>query len=173
MDLPIFPLYASAILIFLLQSFLADTPLPSFKVQVNPTTSTGRFPWLHLACLWYSVVCSITSDSLRPMAPLLLFSHTVVYDSATPWIAARQASLFLTISWSLPKFMPITSVMPSNHLILWCLFSCLQSFPASGTFPMSQLFTSDDQNTDSSLFFLFSHLLELFFLTSLNVYFVP
>ena len=37
-------LYASAILIFLLQSFLADTPLPSFKVQVNPTTSTGPFP---------------------------------------------------------------------------------------------------------------------------------
>ena len=33
--------------------------------------------------------------------------------------AARQASLSLTISWSLPKFMSIASVMPSNHLILW------------------------------------------------------
>ena len=36
----------------------------------------------------------------------------------TPWTAARQASLALTISWSLPKFMYIESVMPSNHLIL-------------------------------------------------------
>ena len=37
---------------------------------------------------------------------------------ATPWIAARQASLSFTISWSLSKFMSIASVMPSNHLIL-------------------------------------------------------
>ena len=36
---------------------------------------------------------------------------------ATPWTAARQASLSLTISRSLPKFMSIESVMPSNHLI--------------------------------------------------------
>ena len=37
----------------------------------------------------------------------------------SPWTAARQASLSLTISWSLPKFMFIASVMPSSHLILW------------------------------------------------------
>ena len=36
----------------------------------------------------------------------------------TPWIAACQASLSITISWSLPKLMSIQSVMPSNHLIL-------------------------------------------------------
>ena len=36
----------------------------------------------------------------------------------TPWAAARQASLSLTIFWSLPKFMSVESVMPSNHLIL-------------------------------------------------------
>ena len=35
----------------------------------------------------------------------------------TPWTAARQASLFFTISWSLFKLMAIESVMPSNHLI--------------------------------------------------------
>ena len=38
---------------------------------------------------------------------------------ATPWTAARQASLSLTNSWSLPKFISIASVMPSSHLILW------------------------------------------------------
>ena len=38
--------------------------------------------------------------------------------SVTPWTAARQASLSITNSWSLLKFMSIESVMPSNHLIL-------------------------------------------------------
>ena len=37
----------------------------------------------------------------------------------TPWIAAQQASLSLTNSQSLLKLMPIESVMPSNHLILF------------------------------------------------------
>ena len=37
---------------------------------------------------------------------------------ATPWTAARQASLSITNSWSLLKLMSIESVMPSNHLIL-------------------------------------------------------
>ena len=37
---------------------------------------------------------------------------------ATPWTAARQASLSITNSWSLLKIMSIASVMPSNHLIL-------------------------------------------------------
>jgi len=39
---------------------------------------------------------------------------------AIPWTAARQASLSPSISQSLPKFMTIESVMPSNHLILCC-----------------------------------------------------
>ena len=39
---------------------------------------------------------------------------------ATPWTAARQASLSITNSQSLLKLMPIESVMPSNHLILCC-----------------------------------------------------
>ena len=34
-------------------------------------------------------------------------------------MSVHQASLSLTISWSLPKFMSIASVMPSSHLILW------------------------------------------------------
>ena len=39
---------------------------------------------------------------------------------ATPWTAARQASLSFTISWNLLRLMSIESVMPSNHLILCC-----------------------------------------------------
>ena len=37
---------------------------------------------------------------------------------ATPWTAARQASLSFTVSWSLLKLVSIELVMPSNHLIL-------------------------------------------------------
>ena len=46
---------------------------------------------------------------------------------ATIWTAACQASLSITISWSLPKFMSIESVMPSNHLILCCPLLLLPS----------------------------------------------
>ena len=68
-------------------------------------------------------------------------------DSDIPWTAACQASLFFTISQSLLKFMPIESVMLSNHLILCHPFSfCLQSFPASGSFQMSQFFASGGQS---------------------------
>ena len=50
--------------------------------------------------------------------------------TATPWTAARQASLSIINSWSLLKLKPIKSVMPSNHLIL-ChpLLLLPQSFP--------------------------------------------
>ena len=52
----------------------------------------------------------------------------------------------------LPKLMSIESVMPFNHLIL-ChpLSSCLQSFPASGSFPMSRFFTSGGQSIGASV----------------------
>ena len=63
------------------------------------TCRTGRGCWLY------------TESSVQ-------FSRSVVSDSATPWIAARQASLSITNSRSLPKLMSIESVMPSSHLIL-------------------------------------------------------
>ena len=46
-------------------------------------------------------------------------SRPVVSGSVTLWTAACQASLSLIISWSLPKFISLASVMPSCHLILW------------------------------------------------------
>ena len=61
----------------------------------------------------------------------MLFSRSVGSNSVTPWTAAGQASLSFTISWSLPKFMPIELMMPSNHLIL-ChpLLLLLSIFPS-------------------------------------------
>ena len=50
---------------------------------------------------------------------MVVVSHQVVsHFFVTPWAAAHQASLSLTISWSLPKFMSIESAMVSDHLVL-------------------------------------------------------
>ena len=72
-------------------------------------------------------------------------------DSATPWIAAHQAPLSSTISWSLLKSISIESVMQSNHLIL-CLpvSSCPQSFPVSESFPKNWSFASSGRSTGAS-----------------------
>ena len=59
------------------------------------------------------------NDHVRHRAELPLLIRPVVSVSV-PWTEAHQASLSLTVSQSLPKFMFITSVMPSSHLILWC-----------------------------------------------------
>ena len=65
---------------------------------------------------------------------------------ATPQTSADQASLSIANSRSLLKLMSIESVMLSNHLILSVVPFCrLQSFPASGSFQMSQFFVSGGQ----------------------------
>ena len=77
----------------------------------------------------------------------LVQSLSCVQLYVTPWTAACQASLYFTVSWSLLKLMSIESVMLSNHLFSAALFSsCLQSFPAPGSFPVSGLFASAGQN---------------------------
>ena len=65
------------------------------------------------------------------------FSGSVVSNSATPWTAARQASLSITNSQSLFKLMSIASVMPSNHLIL-----CRPLFFRPSIFPNIRVFSN-------------------------------
>ena len=85
---------------------------------------------------------------------LYTYIHVVVVQSlshvqlfATPLTTACQASLSITNSRSLLKLISIESVMPSNHLILCCpLLLPHQSFSASGSFQMSQFFTSGGQS---------------------------
>ena len=70
---------------------------------------------------------------------------------ATPWTGVCQASLSLTISQSLPKFLFIELVMPSDHLILCHPLLLLPSiFPASGSFLISWLFTLGGQSIGAS-----------------------
>ena len=74
------------------------------------------------------------------------FSCSVVSDPLWPR-GLQHTSSPITNSRSLLKLMSIESVMPSNHLIL-ChpLIHQPSSFPASGSFPMSQFFTSGGQS---------------------------
>ena len=73
-----------------------------------------------------------------PPRGIVQFSCLVVSGSATPWAAARQASLSITNSWSLLKLMSMESVMPSNHLILCCPLLLLSS-----TFPSIRVFSNE------------------------------
>ena len=65
------------------------------------------------------------------MGSSIQLSRSVVSDSATPWIAASQASLSITNSQSLLKLMSIESVMLSNHLILCRPLLLLPPIPPS------------------------------------------
>ena len=98
-----------------------------------------------------------SKDGVRATASVALYSSTgkttvhrhffVVVQSlsrvqlfATPRTAAHQAPLSSTISQSLLRLTSIELVMLSNHLILCCSFSSVQSFPSLGSFPTSGLF---------------------------------
>ena len=71
----------------------------------------------------------------KPFSSWSVQSLSCVWLFATPWTAARQASLPIINSQSLLKLMSIESVMPSNHLILYCPLVLLPSiFPSTRVF---------------------------------------
>ena len=69
---------------------------------------------------------------------IVVQSPSCVQLFVTPWTAACQAFLSLTIPRSLPRFMSIASVMPSIHLILWCPLLLLPSI-----FPRIRVFSNE------------------------------
>ena len=74
--------------------------LPTVAIKIN------KFMWLSSIILG-SWLFSVQFISFQSFSRVRLF--------ATPWTAARQASLSITNSWSPPKPMSIESVMPSNQ----------------------------------------------------------
>ena len=100
--------------------------------------------WLEISEQFLTITWMISSVQLLSLVQLF----------ETPWTAARQASLSITNFQSLLKLMSIESLMPSNNLILChplssfssLLLLLLQSFSASGSFPMSQFFASGGQS---------------------------
>ena len=68
----------------------------------------------------------------------VLFSHSVVSNSAIPWTAAGQASISITNSQSLLKLKSIQSVMPFNYLIVYHSLLLLPSI-----FPRIRVFSNE------------------------------
>ena len=77
----------------------------------------------------------IICKRINQFSSIQLLSHVQLF--ATPWTAACQASLSITNSWSVFKPMSFESMMPSNHLILYCPLLLLPSI-----FPSIRVFTN-------------------------------
>ena len=99
----------------------------------------------------------MTEQDFHLNLSFLLSGHSFQFSSVqslshvrlfvTPWTAACQASLSITNSQSLLKLMSIESVMPSNHLILYCPLLLLPwIFPSNRSFQMTRFFTSGGQS---------------------------
>ena len=86
----------------------------------------------------HGVLNSLTFNTIPCFQGLLCLYCCLVTQSrlfATPRLAAPQASLSFTISWSLLKLKSIASLMPPNHLIFCCPLRLLHSiFPSTGIF---------------------------------------
>ena len=92
-----------------------------------------------LVSQWLSIKCAIASclkKCISQFSSVQSLSHVQLF--ATPWTAARQASVPITNSRSPPKPMSIESVMPSNHLILCCPLLLLPSI-----FPRIRVFSNE------------------------------
>ena len=112
--------------------------------------SSGTVSHFFLFSLGKCFIHPISKHTCCMPASLLLFSHSVVSDSATPWTTARQACPSFSISRSLLKFMSIESVMPSNHLILLPPSPTFNLSQPSESFPVNQLFASCGQSIGAS-----------------------
>ena len=101
--------------------------LPFMSCQSFASQSTRTVPNGVDYFLWFQF------SSVQSLSHVWLFG--------TPWIAACQASLSITNSWSPIKLMSIESVMPSNHLVFCCPLLLLPSiFPSVTVFPNESAF---------------------------------
>ena len=116
-------------------------------VEMKEMTTYGLSTWIHrstqvLRNEWRS----------RLIVAVVVQSLSQVWHFAAPWTIACLALLTFTVTWSLLKLMSIESEIPSNLSSSVAPFSsCPQSFPASGSFLVSQLFTSGGQSVGVSV----------------------
>ena len=104
------------------------TPFPIWNQSLVSYPVLTIASWLEYSFLkrqvrWSGILISFRifhsySWSTRGFSSVQSVSRVRLF--VTPWIAARQASLYITNSWSSLKLMSIESVMPSSHLILCC-----------------------------------------------------
>ena len=93
----------------------------------------------HNLCLHYQTALRVI---------VVVFQALNCDNSVTLWVVACQAPLSSAISQSLFKCMSVMLSTISSSAT--CFSCCLQSFPASGTFPTSQLYASGGQRIGAS-----------------------
>ena len=108
------------------------------STRLSDSTATTLIPVLHAWSCNKPSLLNREAQLIVVTVAVQSLSHVQLF--VTPWITAHQAPLSSNISQSLLKLMSTESMMLSNHLILChSLLFCFQSFPASGSFPMSWL----------------------------------
>ena len=121
-------------LIFILKKYL-------IKSFISPEVSCSKLYFCHNLLFFKYVAYKYINNfsSVQLLSQIQLF--------VTPWIAACQANLSITSSWSVLKLMSIESVMPSNHLIL-----CHSHLLLPWVFPSIRLFSnrSEEHSLNSS-----------------------
>ena len=128
----------------------------SATLSVRPTCSSLNC--VHKSILYVCIfipALQIRSSVTFFYIPLFLFSRSVVSNSATTWTAATPG--FLVLERSQASSGACSNSCPLNQ---WChptilssvvpFSSYLQSFPASGSFPVSWFFSSGGQSTGAS-----------------------
>ena len=133
----LFIYFITSILYLLIPNFQFIPPPISFSELIC-------LYWLWNKPLDESKKIFFLKDIIAVLSSVQSLSHVQLF--ATPWTTARQASLSIVNSWSLLKLRSIESVISSNHLIHCHPSSYSQSFPASGSFQMSQFFASGGQS---------------------------
>ena len=126
----------------------------------------GILPYCIRLCLWWNVgwdfrfwtslvmgnqnagtSCSpLVGNVYKTLAVQLL----IVPNLGTPWTTACQVPLSFSICWVCSNSCPLSQWCHSTNSSSAAPFSCLQSFPASGYFPVSQLFASGSQSIGTS-----------------------
>ena len=119
-----------------------------FKLWWNKGTSDSKLrPWQSKLRVWTTAFFgSHPSLALDEWSCFVVQLLSFVWLFVTPWTAACQTPLFSIISWSLLKFMSIELVMLYISSCVIPFSYHLQSFPASGSFQMSQFFASGGQS---------------------------
>ena len=135
----------------------AQSPFSSQLLELALDTCSILFfsPSSLLTSLSYFLFpCLLDYFLVESSVLFLLFSHSACTILCNPMERSTPRFLSFTISQSLFKLMSIESVMPSNHPTILSsvvpFSSCLQSFPASGSFPVSQFFPSGGQSIGAS-----------------------
>ena len=119
--------------------------------NISPCNKNARIDSLSFPIYYSTVLASLVIIMYIVSVIIIVQLPSHVWLLATTWTATHQASLSVTISRSLPKFMFIASMMPSNHLILWRSLLLLPSiFPSLRDFSNKSAVHVNDQNTGVS-----------------------